>query len=128
MKRSLWTLTLIAIAVLVALPVLAADPTATKSVTGSEDGVSVVVIRVTASGQSVFGVNITDASGSIKDIIAPKGWIGISSGDEVIFRTGKKPIKAGSSLSFRLLTTNEQGGLAISFRDEDNSIGSGKTL
>ena len=128
MKRSLWTLTLIAIAVLVAFPVLAAGPTATKSVTGSEDGVSVVVIRVTASGQSVYGVNITDASGSIKDIIAPKGWIGISSGDEVIFRTGEKPIKAGSSLSFRLVTTNEQGGLSISFRDEGNFIGSGKTL
>ncbi len=72
MKRSLGTLALIVVAVLVALPVLAAGPTVTKSVTSSEDGVSVVVIRVSASGETVYGINITDASGSIKDIIAPK--------------------------------------------------------
>jgi hypothetical protein len=128
MKRSLWTLTLIAVAVLVALPVLAADPTVTKSVTSSVDGVSVVVIRVTASGESVYGVNIADASGSIKDIVAPKGWVGISSGSDVMFRTGEKPIRAGSSLVFRLVTTNEQGGLSITFLDENSGIGSGKTL
>jgi len=128
MKRSLGTLALIVVAVLVALPVLAAGPTVTKSVTSSEDGVSVVVIRVTASGESVYGINITDASGSIKDIIAPKGWIGISSGSDVMFRTGEKPIRAGSSLVFRLVTTNEQGGLSITFRDVNSAIGSGKTL
>ncbi len=128
MKRSLGTLALIVVAVLVALPVLAAGPTVTKSVTSSEDGVSVVVIRVSASGETVYGINITDASGSIKDIIAPKGWIGISSGSDVMFRTGEKPIRAGNSLVFRLVTTNEQGGLSITFRDENSAIGSGKTL
>ncbi len=47
---------------------------------------------------------------------------------DVMFRTGEKPIRAGSSLVFRLVTTNEQGGLSITFRDENSAIGSGKTL
>lgn len=125
MKRSLWTLTLIVVAVLVAMPVLAAGPTVSRSVSGSEDGVSLVELRITASGESVFAVKIKDESGSIKDILAPKGWVGISSGSDVLFRTGSKPIRSGSSLIFRLKTTNETGGLSFSFHDEDGVIGSG---
>lgn len=129
MKRSIWTLILtVAAAALVALPVFAAGPTASKNVLGNEDGTSVVLIRVTAGGESVYGITIKDASGSIKDIVAPKGWVGISSGSDVIFRTGEKPIRAGNSLTFRLHTTNEDGALSITFRDEDSPIGSGKTL
>lgn len=128
MKRSLWTWTLATLVVLTALPVLAAGPSASKSVGGSEDGTAVLEIRVTAAGQSVYGVTIKDASGSIKDIAAPEGWVGISSGEDVIFRTGEKPIRAGSSLVFRLHTTNESGSLSISFRDKDSPIGSAQTL
>jgi hypothetical protein len=128
MKRSLWTLILIALVALIALPVLAAGPNATKSVGGSEDGMAVVEIRVTASGQSVYGINIKDASGSIKDIVAPEGWVGISSGSDVIFRTGEKPIRSGSSLTFRLHTTNGDGSLSVSFRDKQSPIGSAATL
>jgi hypothetical protein len=128
MKRSLWTLTMTIVVALVALPVLAAGPSVTKSVKGSEDGTSVVLIRVTAASESVYGVTIKDASGSIKDIIAPKGWVGICSGSDVIFRTGEKPIRAGSSLTFQLFTTNEDGELSILFRDDKSPIGSGRTL
>ena len=128
MKRSLWTLTLTALVVVIALPVLAAGPSATKSVGSSEDGTTVVDIRVTASGQSVYGINIKDASGSIKDIVAPEGWVGISSGSDVIFRTGEKPIQSGSSLIFRLHTTNGEGSLSVSFRDKKSPIGSAATL
>lgn len=128
MKRSFWTLAIAITAVWIALPVLAAEPSATKSVLGSEDGTTVVVIRVTAAGQSVYGVTIKDDSGSIKDIVAPKGWVGITDGTDIIFRTGDKPIRAGSSLTFRLHTTNEDGALSVSFRDLDSPVGSGKTL
>lgn len=128
MKRSLRTLALTTLVALIALPVLAAGPKATKSVGGSEDGTAVVDVRVTAAGESVYGVTIKDASGSIKDIAAPEGWVGISSGSDVIFRTGEKPIRAGSSLTFRLLTTNEGGSLSISFRDKKSPIGSTQSL
>jgi hypothetical protein len=125
MKRSLWTLTIVAVAVLVAVPALAADPKVSRSVSGSEDGISLLEIRITASGESVYAVKIKDESGSIKDILAPKGWVGISSGSDVLFRTGSKPIRSGSSMVFRLKTTNEAGGLSFSFQDENGVIGSG---
>jgi hypothetical protein len=128
MKRSLWTLTAAVIVVMIALPVLAADPTASKGVVGSEDGKSVVVINVTASNQSIYAVTIKDASGSIKDIVAPKGWVGICSGTDVLFRTGEKPIRPGTTLAFRLVTTNETGALSVSFKDENSPVGSAKTL
>lgn len=128
MKRSIRTLTMLIVVALVALPVLAASPNATKSVEGREDGMSVLAIRVTASSDAIYGVNIKDASGSITDIRAPKGWVGITSGTDVIFRTGEKPIRAGSSLTFKLHTTNEDGELSISFRDKDSPVGSGKNI
>lgn len=128
MKRSIWTLTVTALVALVAVPVLAAGPSATKTVGSSEEGTAVLNIRVTAANESVYGVTIKDVSGSIKDITAPEGWVGISSGTDVIFRTGEKPIRGGTSLTFRLLTTNEDGSLSVSFRDKDSPIGSKTTI
>ena len=129
MKRSVWTLTaVVCLVVLVALPVLAAGPNVSKRVLGEGDGKAVVLLRVTASGQDIYGVNIKDASGSISDIVAPKGWVGITSGDDVIFRTGGKPIKAGSSMSFRIVTSNKDGALSVSFRDNRSAVGESKSL
>jgi hypothetical protein len=128
MKRSLWTLTVAAVAIIIAIPALAAGPHATKSVQSSDDGIAVVLIRVTASGDAVYGITIKDASGSIKDIVAPKGWVGISDGADVIFRTGEKPIRSGNSLTFRLHTTNEDGSLSVSFRDITSPIGVSTSL
>lgn len=129
MKRSVWTIAIVALvgAALVA-PVLAAGPNVSKSVLGEDGGKAVVVVRVTATNQDIYGVTVKDASGSIVDIIAPKGWVGISSGRDVIFRTGGSPIKAGTSVSFRLYTSNEDGELTVSFRDKRSLVGSSKTL
>jgi hypothetical protein len=129
MKRSVCTVALVALlAAALALPVLAAGPTASKSVLGEDGGKAVVLIRVSAANQDIYGVTIKDASGSIEDIVAPKGWVGISSGRDVIFRTDEKPIKAGASLSFRLYTRNADGELSVSFRDARSLVGQSKTL
>jgi hypothetical protein len=88
----------------------------------------VVVVRVSATSDDIYGVTIKDASASIGDIIAPKGWVGISSGRDVIFRTDDSPIRAGSSAAFRLMTTNAGGELSVTFRDSKSPIGSGQTL
>ncbi len=129
MKRSVWTIAIIAlVGVALALPVLAAGPSVTKSVLGEDGGKAVVLVRVTAANQDIYGITIKDASGSIADIAAPRGWVGISSGRDVIFRTGGSPIKAGSSLSFRLQTSNQDGELTVSFRDSKTLIGKSKTL
>jgi hypothetical protein len=129
MKRSVWTLGLVAlVGAALVVPALAAGPSATKSVLGDDGSKAVVVVRVTAASSALYGVTIKDASGSIADIVAPKGWVGISSGRDVIFRTGDSPIKAGASASFRLVTSNEDGELTVSFRDKDTPVGQSKTL
>ena len=91
MKRSVWTIAMVAlIGAALAAPALA-GPNASKSVMGEGGSKSVVVVRVSADGQDVYGVTIKDASGSVTDIKAPKGWVGISSGRDIIFRTGGSP-------------------------------------
>jgi len=125
MKRFVCILALVALA---AGPVLAASPSATKSVLADDGSSAVVVVRVTAAGNDVYGVTIKDASASIGDIVAPKGWVGISSGRDVIFRTDSNPIKAGASLEFRLSTTNAGAELSVTFRDNRSAIGSSKTI
>jgi hypothetical protein len=129
MKRSVWTIALVAlVGAALVVPALAAGPSASKSVLGDDGSKSVVLVRVTAANQDLYGVTIKDASGSIADIVAPKGWVGISSGRDVIFRTGGSPIKAGTSASFRLVTSNEDGELTVSFRDKKSPVGKSKTL
>lgn len=113
---------------LIVAPAMAADPAVTKSVLGEADGASVVLLRVTAKDRAVYGVTITDASASVEDIIAPEGWIGISSGDRVLFRTTDTPIKTGRTVSFRIVTTNGQADLGVTFRGEKTAFGSKKTI
>ena len=83
MKRS--ALFVLIVLVLAAAPAWAEGPTAAKAVAGTEDGVTTVAITVASKGDEVYGVNIKGAK--MEDIRAPKGWVGISSGSSVIFRT-----------------------------------------
>ena len=119
MKRSLWTLTLtIAIGALLVVPAIAASPTASKQVTTDDKGKTVVLVRVSAADLNVYGVDITDATGSIENVEAPKGWLGITDGGRLIFRTGNQPIKAGSTLTFRVYSSNTDANLKVEFRNQ----------
>ena len=117
MKRSIFSIALAAVlAVALVLP-LDAAPTVSKRVV-DEDGKTVVLVRVAASEFSVYGVDIE--GGSIEDLKAPKGWVGITSGSRTIFRTGGDPVKSGTSMTFRLYMTDTDAKLAVTFRDDDN--------
>lgn len=119
MKRSyLFVLVLL---VLAAAPAYAETPTAAKAVTGMEDGVTTLAITVASKGNEVYGVNIKGAR--LEDIRAPKGWVGISSGSSVMFRTGENPVKSGNTLAFKILTTEPSAGLTVSFRGKDDALG-----
>lgn len=129
MKRSIWTMAITALAcAMIAAPLLAASPSVTKSVVGGDDGTSVIVLRVSASSASIYGVSIKASGGSVKDIVAPKGWVGITSGRDILFRTGEKPIGSGSTLSFRLYASSEDTEFTVTFRDKDGMIGNAKSL
>ncbi|HXV13852.1 MAG TPA: hypothetical protein VEC56_06565 [Candidatus Krumholzibacteria bacterium] len=119
MKRS--QLFVFVLLVLAAVPAWAQGPTAAKAVTGMEDGVTTIAITVASKGDEVYGVNIKGAK--LEDIRAPKGWVGISSGSSVMFRTGENPVKSGNSLAFKLMTTDPSATMTVSFRGKDDSVG-----
>lgn len=107
--------------VLAAAPAWAQGPEAAKAVAAAEDGVTTLSITVTSKADEVYGVTIKGAR--MEDIRAPKGWVGISSGSSVMFRTGENPVKSGNTLAFKILTTEPSAGLTVSFRGKDDAIG-----
>jgi len=118
MKRS--QLFLFAAFFLAAAPAWA-QPTAKKAAAGSEDGITTVVITVSAKGEDLYGVTIKGAK--VEDIRAPKGWVGISSGTSAMFRTGENPVKAGSAVAFKLMTSEPSAGMTVSFRGKEDAVG-----
>jgi hypothetical protein len=99
----------------------AAAPTASKAVSGQADGLTTLSITVSSDTDDVYAVTIQGAR--VEDIRAPKGWVGISSGNNAMFRTGDNPVKRGASAKFRVVTSEPSAGLTVSFRGKDDPIG-----
>jgi hypothetical protein len=108
--------------------VTAAGPKVSKSVLGSDEDITVYVLRVSASGDDIYGLIISESSGSVEDIVSPSGWSGIAAGDYVSFNTYDKPIKSGSSKTFRIIATSKDATFTIKFRDKDSRIGDVKNI
>jgi hypothetical protein len=129
MKNNLLVSSIAVLLILViAVPIMAASPAVSKKVIAGDDGSAVILISVSAGSSTVYGVTVEDPSGSIDDVVAPKGWCSIATGHKAAFRTGEKPIKAGSSVSFRIVTTNKDAELQVTFKDEKTQIGGKKTI
>lgn len=118
----------VALAGLVAGPALSAQPAVSKSVMTEDNGTAVLIVEVRAASEPIYGITVVDASASVTDVVAPKGWSGISSGDRVVFSTVDKPVEAGGSVVFRLVTTNKEAPLRFTFRDAKSLIHSGQTI
>jgi hypothetical protein len=118
----------VALAGMLAGPALSAEPVVSKRVMTEDDGTAVLIVEVRAAGEAIYGINVADASASVTDIVAPKGWSGISSGDRVVLATTDKPIQAGGSVVFRLVTTNKEAPLRFTFRDAKSLIHTGQTI
>jgi copper(I)-binding protein len=116
MKRSLLILFLLVVA---AAPAFAA-PSATKAVKAESDGVTTLAVNVT-SDDEVYAVIITGAA--IDDVRAPHGWVGVASGNHVMFMTGDNPVKAGSTVAFKIADDGPSAALRSSLRGskEDRS-------
>jgi hypothetical protein len=117
-----------ALAGIAAGPALSAEPAVSKRVMTEVDGTTVLIVEIQAASQAIYGITVADASASVTDIVAPKGWSGISSGDRVVLSTVDKPIEAGGSVVFRLVTTNKEAPLRFTFRDAKSLIHSGQTI
>ena len=117
MKRSILILLALFVA---AAPAWAAGPTASKAVKAESDGITTLAVNVTSS-EEVFAVTITGAA--IDDVRAPKGWVGVASGNHVLFMTGENPVKSGNTLAFKIMTTEPSAALKVSFRGKEDAIG-----
>jgi hypothetical protein len=117
MKRSILILLALFVA---AAPAWAAGPTASKAVKAESDGITTLAVNVTSS-EEVFAVTITGAA--IDDVRAPKGWVGVASGNHVMFMTGENPVKSGNTLAFKIMTTEPSAALKVSFRGKEDPIG-----
>jgi hypothetical protein len=117
MKRSI----LILLALFVSAAPAFAAPSATKAVKAESDGITTLAVNV-SSDQEVYTVIITGAA--IDDVRAPHGWVGVASGNHVMFMTGEAPIHSGSSVAFKIMTKEPSAALKVSFRDkEQDAIG-----
>jgi hypothetical protein len=125
MKRS-FLLIVALVAVVVVVPAWAAGPSATKAVIGEDNGVSTLAVTVSGGDEEVYAVTISGAA--VDDVRAPKGWVGIASGNHVMFRTGENPVKAGNALAFRIMTTEPSAALKVSFRGKEDPLGAPMTL
>lgn len=129
MKKNLLASSIALIALmLLALPVIAAGPSVHKSVLAGENGTTVILLRVSAGSSAIYGVTIEDESGSIDDVVAPKGWVSIAGDSKAIFRTGDKPIKSGGAISLRIVSTSENPTFGVTFKDAKTQIGGKKTI
>ena len=117
MKRSILVLVALFVA---AAPAWAAGPTATKAVKGESDGITTLAVTVSSTDE-VYAVTISGAA--IDDVRAPKGWVGVASGNHVMFMTGENPVKGGNSMAFKILTTEPTAALKVSFRGKEYPIG-----
>ena len=129
MFRILSALVLVAaLAGIAAGPALSAEPVVSKRVMTEDVGTAVLIVEVKAASEPIYGITVVDASASVTDIVAPKGWSGISSGDRVVLSTVDKPVETGHSVVFRLVTTNKEAPLRFTFRDAKSLIHTGQTI
>jgi hypothetical protein len=125
------TTVLLAAVLLIALSttfVAAAGPSVSKNIIAGDEDITVYVLRVSASGGDIYGITIEESSGSIDDIVSPSGWSGIAAEDFITFNTFDKPIKSGSSKTFRVIATSSDASFTVKFHDKTNPIGSQKNI
>ena len=117
MKRSLLLLLALFVS---AAPAWAAGPSAKKAVKAESDGVTTLAVTV-SSDEDVYAVIISGAA--IDDVRAPKGWVGVASGNHVMFLTDENPVTSGKTTLFKILTTEPTASLKVSFRGKEDPVG-----
>lgn len=129
MFRSISTIVLAAaLAGLLAAPLLAAEPVVSKRLVTEDDGMAVLILEVRGADHAIYGITLIDETGSVLDVVAPKGWAGISSGDRVLFSTVDTPVGAGKTVAFKIVTSNKSAPFRVTFRDAKSMVHSKQTI
>lgn len=106
-KRAIVVSTALLLILAVGQAAMAAAPRITKSVTPMEDGVFMVRIRMTASGNDVYALRMIDPEAAIVDVFSPKGWVTVTDGEETLARSGTA-LKDGKSVEFVIYSKSDK--------------------
>ena len=107
-SRMVAVLTGIVFLALVSQSAFGAAASISKSVTVMEDGRYLIKLRVTSSGQSIYGLKLIDPHASIVDVYAPAGWCIVTDGEDFLARTSTKPLKSGNSAEFIIHSSTDK--------------------
>ena len=99
-----------------------------KSVTPMEGGEYLIKLKVTATGSSIYALNLIDAQSSIIDVYAPLGWCMVTDGEDLIARTYDEPIKSGKSIEFVIHSTSKDVGFTWTVAGRIERIGEPGTI
>lgn len=80
--------------------VFASGARISRTVTPMEDGKFLIRVKVTSTGESIYGLRLVDPSSSIIDVYAPKQWCIVTDGGDLLARTGTGPVSGGKSVEF----------------------------
>jgi hypothetical protein len=106
---------------------MAAAPKFTKSVTPMEDGVFMVKIRMTASGDDVYALRLIDPEAAIEDVFAPRGWITVTDGEEFLARSGNA-LGDGKTVEFVIYSRSDKVAYTWTTFGKIKQIGNPGTL
>lgn len=102
---------LLIVALLIAsVPASVSAASVKKTVTAMEDGRYLITLRVTAGDASIYALKLDDPKAAIVDVYAPKGWVIVTDGEELLARTAGSPIKSGKTVEFILHSTSADVG------------------
>jgi membrane-bound ClpP family serine protease len=107
--------------------VIAAAPKITRSVTPMEDGVFMVRLQMTASGNDVYALRLIDPEAAIVDVFSPRGWIMITDGEETLARSGTA-LQDGKSVEFVIYSKSDKVAYTWSAFGKIEQIGKPGTL
>ncbi len=106
-KRAIVVSAAVLLMVIAGYSVMAAAPMITKSVTPMEDGLFMVRVRITASGNNVYALSLIDPEAAIVDVFAPRGWITVTDGEDFLARTNTA-LKDGKSVEFVIYSKSDK--------------------
>jgi membrane-bound ClpP family serine protease len=105
-KRMIEVSAILLVMLLAGHAAMAAAPRITKSVSPMEDGLFMVKIRMTASGNDVYALGMIDPEAAIVDVFAPRGWITVTDGEQFLARSGSA-LTDGKTVEFVIYTRSD---------------------
>jgi len=107
---------------------LAAGARIGRTVTPMEDGRFLIRIKVTSTGESIYGLRLVDPRSSIINVYAPREWCVVTDGEDLLARTGTGPVASGKSVEFIIHSDTDEASYTWVVYGKMKQIGKPETL